>query len=804
MNWSIDLVVILMLKINRKLFHKGFSLIELMVAVAILAMAIVGIFHAYSVGFMGMADARDRTVATNYAREAMEDIKNMDFEKIATTTKSFIASNRKYRVDVNVTTESDNLKKVSTIVSWEDRNGIRKTVESSMLVHFIEVFASKAAKIVLFTESYSILNTPIDSIYASTELTAVIKDVRGNTITDWGEDPNEGSINFSIISVNKFGTFSNGLTYIEVIPVKGRANTTFTSNGSMVGDFDINEIEASVSLPEPNKIVTDTTTIKITNGPVKIKLESNPEKIKASITNSSTITVYLKDATGKTLSKKEIFADVEINFSVFGEGNLSTSTITIPFHSGDPSDASADIILNSTGNPGLVTVIATATNLESGKTDVIFLGPPVAISISANPNPMYVDDVYSKITVSLLDINGFNTNPTDTPITISLELTENDTLGYLEVPHSWTFLTSDLEGIINETKFTGELSAGKATVTASGGGLPVKSVTIEVISSLVPDHMKLTASPPNVKAGGIEFSTIKAVVYDIRGKVVTNYIGTISFIKTAGIGTSSNYNFTNGIATIELRSNDAGTATITASSSDGLDCIPSEIIVGFYGTPEHIELNASSNNVKIGEENTSTITATVCDSTNIHVAEYTGYITFFSDLGTFSDDNPVYTTNGIATIELFSEAVGIATITASAGSILSNNICKVEFYEETTLTLVEGTTQYEDTENKVIAFDVEVTGENIEVDEMKIIWSDSSASQKLFKIAIGVVEVWSGNKKSGDIIDIFNATLLAGESNISNIKLTFGQDMTGKFPIEVTFYPPVSGFYSIVLSEPSQ
>jgi len=42
----------------------GFSLIELMVAVAILAMAIFGIFHAYSTGFMGMADSRDRTVAS--------------------------------------------------------------------------------------------------------------------------------------------------------------------------------------------------------------------------------------------------------------------------------------------------------------------------------------------------------------------------------------------------------------------------------------------------------------------------------------------------------------------------------------------------------------------------------------------------------------------------------------------------------------------------------------------------------------------------------------------------------------------
>jgi prepilin-type N-terminal cleavage/methylation domain-containing protein len=50
-----------MLKINRKLSQRGFSLIELMVAAAILAIAIFGIFQAYSTGFMGMADAKYRT-----------------------------------------------------------------------------------------------------------------------------------------------------------------------------------------------------------------------------------------------------------------------------------------------------------------------------------------------------------------------------------------------------------------------------------------------------------------------------------------------------------------------------------------------------------------------------------------------------------------------------------------------------------------------------------------------------------------------------------------------------------------------
>jgi len=104
-----------------------------MVAVAILALAIFGIFHAYSAGFMGMADARDRTVATNYAREAMEDIKNMDFELIIYDEEII---DEKFTRVVNVENEAGGeLKKVTTIVSWDDRNGIHKEVKLETLIY---------------------------------------------------------------------------------------------------------------------------------------------------------------------------------------------------------------------------------------------------------------------------------------------------------------------------------------------------------------------------------------------------------------------------------------------------------------------------------------------------------------------------------------------------------------------------------------------------------------------------------------------------------------------------------------------
>ena len=117
--------------------HKGFSLLELMVAVAILAIAILGIFQAYSISFMGMADARDRTVATNYAREAMEDIKNdYSLVHVHTYTYTYSDDEKKFNIEVNVTDSvlGENLYNIITTVSWNDRNEIPKEVKLETLI----------------------------------------------------------------------------------------------------------------------------------------------------------------------------------------------------------------------------------------------------------------------------------------------------------------------------------------------------------------------------------------------------------------------------------------------------------------------------------------------------------------------------------------------------------------------------------------------------------------------------------------------------------------------------------------------
>ena len=818
-----------MLKINKKLLSlrgvkrrsnlnlSGFSLIELMVAVVILALAIFGIFHAYSVGFMGMADARDRTVATNYLREAMEDIKNMDFEKIATTTRSVTDGNKKLRIDVNLIEASETFKKVYTVVSWKDRNGEIKTVDSSLTINFTEIFASDAAKIVLFAESYSILNDT-SSPDSSTEIIAVIKDISGNTVTDW----EEGDVTFEIISSEPlFGEFPGGLSIIDAPPAEGRASITFSSKGTFAAAaaptddyYVLQEIKASVYLPDADKTVTDTITIKITDGPVKIKINDpkpNPESLEAGIGNYSTITASVINASGDVLLIKDIFNTIEITFNAFGEGKFendsSTYTYTIEWDTGNNNPATFTVDLYSTGNAGSANIVATSPNLESGSTSVLFVGEPVAISISAQPNPIYVDDtVGSIIRVGLLDSNGNATKPTTSSIIVSLSLTDNGTGGSI-LASSLTFDISDPIGVIKTSKFTGQTSTGTAIVNAndaSAEGLTGASVTINVISSLVPHHIQLEVIGDQIVPAG-ETTTIKATVYDESGKIVTTYAGVITF-NTTDLEKLTNYTFENGIAYTDLTSFEPDIVTVTVSSSDSLPSEPTDgVVVKFYGTEDHIELDANPKMVKAEGIDSSTITATVCDENGSTVMDYTGTVTFINTgVGTFTGSTTKDIIDGSATINLSSSDPGTATVTVSSSDSLPYKPPEgvaVEFYEETTLTLVSGTAQYEGTENKIITFDIKVTGESIEIDEMKISWANSGSSERLEAIDMDISEVWSGNNKSEAIADINNTTLSPGETTI---KLTFKQNMTGKYPTEVIFYPLVSGQYIINLEdEPS-
>jgi len=82
---------------------------------------------------MGMADARDITVATNYAREEMENVKN---DSSLWNSSGYSNDEGKYDINVNINGPNvENLYNIVTTVSWYDRNAIQKEVELETLIY---------------------------------------------------------------------------------------------------------------------------------------------------------------------------------------------------------------------------------------------------------------------------------------------------------------------------------------------------------------------------------------------------------------------------------------------------------------------------------------------------------------------------------------------------------------------------------------------------------------------------------------------------------------------------------------------
>ena len=769
----------------------GFSLIELMIAAAILAMAILGIFRAYSTGFMGMAEARDRTVATNYAREAMEDIKNMDFEAIATQPRVFI-SGTEFEREV-IVQESTNLKKVTTNIYWEDREGITKMLKTDMVVYFIETTAGAATRIILIADLYNILTEGTSAI------TAVIKDAKGNTVTTYNVD-----ISFSI-------TMGSGnLLSSPVSPNQGIATTTFTASTDK-GDV---TIEAS-----SGDLTSDTVTIKVTDPeePVKINLDATKKFMTASVSSTSEITATIVNAGGATITE----ATNEITFSVTGPGTLSPPT-TIPASSGVVT-----ITLTATTTPGTITITASATGLEPGVVDVI-TGGQISLSASKTFVP---EGEKSEITVTTKDVNGVPINYIGT-INLSVVIPEGS-LGY-----------GDLS--TNTLNFTGSTSSETVTFTAfSEGEVEVTAddqvdiltsanpITLNITSVLVPDHIEVYANPSSIQAGGTDTSTITARVKTADNITITSYAEPITFETTSGSFSSSDPalnsiilisgsdNYKGGIATVELYPPEtAGIATITVSStplSGSLDNVT--VDVGIYIDPVYIQLIADPQHIKVIGENPDTciITATIKDEGGHTVSDYKGKVKFsiVSGDAEFAVKGKALVTvvNGEAQILLKSgNFPGTVKVNATS-SYKNKDGVKIDI--EGTLNIPVGITliladppniDYS-SELYYVSLDIDIQGAGLILEEMQVSW-DPSEVETLNEIEIKspytadpADKVFDGSTdpaSSGDIIDVDDIIL---STEISNVKIYFNQDVSGK-TITVIFNPN-SGNYSVPVPVPA-
>jgi len=797
--------------LNKKLSKQGFSLIELMVAIVILALAIFGIFHAYSVGFMGMADARARTVATNYAREAMEDIKNMDFGEIEPQGSSVTVNGITYNRRV-IVQENPNIKRVITTVTWKDRNGKQKMVETDMLVHFIETTAGNPTRIMLIANPYNILTEDYGDTIGIYEdestITAVVKDAKGNTVTTYS-----GEITFSIDELNSSG--SGNLSTSSVSANKGIATTTFTADFTGKGEV--------IITASANGLADDSVTIKITDPgeAVKINLTNwvgGEEKLFMIPGSISTITATIVDAGGKTVTG----ANNEITFSVSsGPGTLSIPTKI------SAVDGSAEITLTSDSNtPGTITVIASANGLESGVIDLITGGQ---ISLSASPTSVPVNEK-SEITVTTKDVNGVLINY-DGNINLSID-SINGGSGSFDPYDLITSITINFdENSSSKTITFYAISEGTVNINAKDSVLILEEgntvmLPLTITKALEPDHIEVYANPSSIQAGGTESSTINARVKTADNITITSYTDTIVFKTTAGrfpneldeISTGeSDVTYTDGVATVELYPPDiSGTAEIKVySPSIESPSITGSTEVGFYIDANHIQLIAYPQHIKVegGNPDSCWITATIKDEGGHTVSDYKGKVKFsiISGDGSFplTGSTIITVVNGEAQI-LLQSGNSSGTIKVKAASSYKNEDgVKTDIEGELnipvgiTLTLVD----YSIFDN-VVTFNIDVQGAELILEEMQVSW-DPSEGETLNEIEIVPNSTndpviypadTSAAISSGELIDVTDNTLSTTDTH--NVKLYFnaGDNMSGK-NMKVIFNPN-SGNYPVEFTLP--
>jgi len=759
-----------MFKINKKLSHKGFSLIELMVAAAILAFAIFGIFQAYSVGFMGMADARDRTVATNYAREAMEDIKNMDFLEISPVALTQIEGTKFERgisVDYNVE-GSSNLTRVTVRVSWKNRNEQPLHVTTSMLVNNIEFTAGAAAKILLYVYPSNVILPEEDD----TELIAVVKDVKGNTIKNWDKD-----ITFTIISGTDLGYLEEP-THISVTksPEEGRATVILYSSAEALGGDEKGLVNIRAEVLTDPELGFDTVEVTLTWGAVSIALV--PEQGAIKINESTTIHAYLKNAAGDNIT----IAEAEITFDFSGEGTLPAPLIR------ETENGEVSITLTATDTPGVATVTASASNLLSDSVDIYITGPPKSIYVEVNPNYIYIDQT-AEVIVTLKDINGITVDAEET-VYIDLSLTLDSVgQGNFTPPSTIEIGIGSSSG---DSTFT-PTGTGNGTVQAvdSAGVLTTGEVAIFIADPLIADYIEVTANPSSIEAGGYLISSITAVIKNPDGITVFNYIQPITFSTDKGSFSATDpfldsvstndegVYYQNGEAMVELFANnetESGIATITVTSDD---LTPGSTEVGFYVEADHIILSSDPISINtFGKvEDTCTITATIKDSTGTTVGNYIGTVTFSifsgSEFGQFVliGSTIVTVIDGQASIDLRSKC-GIGTVVVKATSTFGENEITSNDPHLPIYVVVGGTRNIElvtesvdlATNKKGVGFDIQVSGGDLRIYNMQITWGSTA---KLTEIKIDDIIVYTGSINDEIIVDI-DPTILSttGEHNI--------------------------------------
>lgn len=759
-----------------------------MIAVAILALVSFGIFQAFATGFQTLNDAKDRTMASNYAQQILEDYKNTHFEKIVSFTDSLEGTKFTQNVSVQPVGVNENLKNVVVQINWLDRNNNSKNVNVSTVIYDTQTTAvadSTPAGISIYATPYNLLPGTYDGAKPSL-ITAEIVDANGDLITDW----DESDVDFSIEAVVNLKNVTQDSSYLGSIDPtsdgidQGVAQTTFSQYTTSEREGYV-QIKASLTIDGDE--IYDTLTLKVTNDAVAVVLTSNKEIISTEGGEEGTanLTATIVDAIGDT-----VVTDREIDINIIsGPGSLANFT--------DAVDGVAYIDLMAGNTAGVSTIMATSNLLEPSSVSVEIVDPGAyEISVEA-------DD----------DVDGDQTIVQEGTATITAYLT--DYLGDGISGETIQFST-DI-GVLNPTSgTTGEDGsetvtltmnyAGTATITASWTAVD-ESVISDTVEVLCRNHnLYVYAGDNQIIAGNS--TAISVELTDADTTPLDNK--TINFaIAIDSIGSLSSFTAETdalGIASVTLTIGTPGTATVEANWDGDPTVVAGEVEVICISEPTYaVELSTGSTTISIGD--TPTITATVTENGS-PVGSGTE-ITFSLDNYTNAKLNnqpsqvtvPTTDESGIISVTLSGLIAGetvtvtatVDTATDSMTITCATPTISIALADPANISYgpQQGSGKY-----YYVYFDIIINGGSIDLSKMKISWaSDGNDNEKLEILYINDSKVYDNSSGAGNgTIITFNQvtsyTLTNGSSY--TIKMEFKQKVQDK-DWSITFTNPVSG-----------
>jgi len=500
-------------------------------------------------------------VAINYAQERMEFIKNNTSLINVEFNIDEPIEGTKYHIAVHVTSDPTDitLNRVTTNVSWQNRDGEVKEVELEMLIYNPDTSGAPVDPDVTRIEL---------SAYPETEYLICCETAVIEAKVYVGTGVNEKLVDYSVMVT--FYTTTGTLSYQDA----------FTFNG--IATVNLNNLTSENSHAIVTGMVgalSDTVTVDCT--PPVLLLTADPEVIFNGETSS--ITAVLTDGTGNKMSGKSIEFSITSGDGILNDGTTTASSVT-------DADGKATVKLSNTSE-GEIIIEANYCNVSETTTVTC---NALIIEVSAS-NDYVSPGGTSTITAKLTDGSG---NP-------AVGKTIDFNTVYSE--DSWGFDVNDV-GVTDENGVaTAELSAaqlGTATVKAAYGTL-TDTVTVTCTTFF----LEVNASD-EVIAPVVGTSTITAKLTDGSGNPIEGE--TIEFsadfsdsenpwtLTIIDVGVTDEY----GVATAELSAAQVGTATITGtygliSDDEVVTCSTLNIVV-----------NAAKDTVVPGKPCTITVTLT--------------------------------------------------------------------------------------------------------------------------------------------------------------------------------------------------